>query len=346
MMPEDPIVSRVVEKLKNDSCVDLDRKHTLKSEVLAVQHRRRSKIFKLKLIFGTEEKDICVKMVTPSSPTTRELFEERVKKEYRTLIMAYENFRPFPEYSVVKPIACFPELLVVISEYFCGETLQSVLRKKARLFPSSTNMELLEKYCYSCGEWLKLFHGFTQKEPKEKLRVDEVIEYIDMRLMRLVSNSQIHFDEKLQRQVIDCVRKNLEAVKARDLLMTGQHSDFFPGNILVNAGKVVVSDFTMFSYGSIYQDFTYFYQHLDAMLTNPLYRRETVSRLQRSFLSGYGRDIDRWGPMFRIFQILQKVNSLCSSVAMRPTHLHMKVSRWVELRTDMACLLDLIKQAN
>ena len=85
------------------------------------------------------------------------------------------------------------------------------------------------------------------------------------------------------------------------------HGDFCPGNILMHGDAIVVLDFSMIEHGSVFQDLSYCFEHLERNLyryaERPLIRPRVIRKLQRALLEGYDPATDVSAPLFRLGQI-------------------------------------------
>lgn len=68
----------------------------------------------------------------------------------------------------------------------------------------------------------------------------------------------------------------------------GRHGDFWPGNVLVDGGRVSVVDFEGFGRGLAGEDAAYFLLQAEFFFDYPLLRGR-FAPLREAFLEGYGR---------------------------------------------------------
>jgi tRNA A-37 threonylcarbamoyl transferase component Bud32 len=232
--------------------------------------------------------------------------------------------------SVVKPLFYIPEYLTIVTEKRHGHRFQDLLIRKARLYPSVKTINYLEQLCYGCGRWLRDFQQITQT--KERFNLDILREGISWRINRLDNL----FDQRLREKILTYFEEQKEGIDEAYLKVSGVHGDFFPGNILINGEEIVVLDFTMFRYGSVYTDLAYFSHQLETLLLKPFFRKTIITVLKRAFLMGYDEGlILEKNPLFRLFRIQHLLSRL---VALSQDKDYLFYQRLYNLRIAKRCI--------
>ena len=257
--------------------------------------------------------------------------EKRRENEFAAATMIYEAFKQSSQdYNRVKPIACFPADLILVMEECPGEPLMRLISTRARFWPPFKIRKVLGRYCYLSGTWLKIVQQSTIRGDAH-LDPGELVQYIDVRLRKLVARSAIPFSETLRSRILNCLEAKALQVGAGDLGIAAVTGDFVPANVLVEKQRVAVLDFGMFNYGSIFQDLAQYYQHLDFFRQKPIYSQAMVSELQEAFLRGYDSNFDSSKALFSVFRIRAIVNRLSATTVRKwatlPLHVRL-FNRW------------------
>jgi len=240
--------------------------------------------YKYSLRFSNEKgKHIYIKISKEGKndiePEKRTELQQCINDSYENLQRVHEGFKPFPGYSSIKPIACFPEWFTLITEESPGTDVWTIIREKAKFYPSEPDLKLLEKYCHACGKWLALFQQITREPDRDPFEFAPVIELFDSYLSRLVSHQKVSFPDKLRKRIINFCRQLVLSIPDSDRTVTGIHGDFAPVNILIHNDEITVLDIETPKYGLVYWDSIYFHYHLSSLLEIPIYRPATVAGL-------------------------------------------------------------------
>jgi aminoglycoside phosphotransferase (APT) family kinase protein len=268
---------------------------------------------------------VYVKILAPKtkSPANTEKYIARLAAEFNAGQRLHATFRHEDEFAVIKPVAHYPEFLAIVSEEAPGESLAHLIAREGRLWPADEKMERLAKHCRRAGQALAAMQKATPESAKFKPA--ELIEYIDVRLQRLSASEQTPFTSADRRQILKFLESAIPAIPPEQLASCGTHGDYAPFNLLAATEKITVVDFTMFKTGSAYNDLTYFHHRLEGYLHKPIYRRQTIRRLQNAFLSGYveamGKTKQQWRVaadlLFKILWIKHVVNNYSALMRQR-----------------------------
>ncbi len=218
--------------------------------------------------------------------------QQHITDSYENLQRVHEGFKKFPDYSSIKPLTCFPEWLTLITEESLGRDVWSIIREKAKFYPSEITLQKLENICQACGKWLALFQQITKNPDCDLYKFDSIIELFDTYLSRLERRQNITFPGKFREKIIDFCQQLVLSIPDEDRIVTEIHGDFAPVNILVHNDEIIVLDIETPKYGPIYWDVTYFHYHLSTLLDVPIYRPTTITRLQEAFMQGCEISLD------------------------------------------------------
>jgi aminoglycoside phosphotransferase (APT) family kinase protein len=251
--------------------------------------RPYSHVYRLQLVARRQPlpRFVYAKFLAPGAKfqADPEKYLTRLETEFQTGRRLHEALRHEREVAVVKPVAYYPKFLAIVSEEAPGESLANVIAREAKLWPAADKLDQLTEYCRRAGQAL----AAMQKTTVEASRFEPagLLEYIEVRLQRLLESRQVPFSSADRRQIIKFLETALPMIPAEQLGLCGVHSDYAPFNLLACPEKITVVDFTMFKIGSVYNDLTYFYHRLEGYLHKPIYRVPTIRRLQEAFLRGY-----------------------------------------------------------
>lgn len=290
-------------------------------EQLSVYHGLSWDTYKYRVCFSDkEEKNIYIKTSKEKKheiePERRLKLQQHVSESYKNLQRLHEGFKQLPGYSCIKPIACFPESLTLITQESLGTDVWSIVREKSKFYPSNPELRVLEKYCYACGKWLALFQQITKEPEQPQFEFNSMIERFDLYLSRLVNHRNIPFPEALRKRIINFCQHLALSLPEEDRIVAGIHGDFAPVNILIHHNEVTVLDIEAPKYGLLYWDATYFHSHLRTLLENPIYRPATVVKLQEAFAQGFGRSLD---PTKKVI-VLCEIHNVIQSLLYLATH--------------------------
>ncbi|HSF59963.1 MAG TPA: phosphotransferase, partial [Candidatus Binatia bacterium] len=255
--------SEAIYQLRKNAHEYFGASKVLSIDPVSLVHGRHSDILKARVTFKVGSLNICMKRmkIGGNAPDHWRRLEKRIENEFAAATMIYEAFKQSSQdYNRVKPIACFPADLILVMEECPGEPLMRLISTRARFWPPFKIRKVLGRYCYLSGTWLKIFQQSTIRGDAH-LDPGELVQYIDVRLRKLVARSAIPFSETLRSRILNCLEAKARQVGAGDLGIAAVTGDFVPANVLVEKQRVAVLDFGMFNYGSIFQDLAQYYQH-------------------------------------------------------------------------------------
>ena len=244
-----------------------------------------------------------VKILKPRSDTREEMEATRrnVAREYNTLASVHRALGSTSGFSTPRPIACYPELLALVTQSVDGEPLTRVLAK-LRGSPSAAVIDGAAEAMRNVGAWLKAFQGMGTSDPPVSL--DRMRAYLDTRLRRL---GELRVgDPTMREDLLRYFDRRAQEVPAGDLASVPVHADFTPENVIVAGNQVSVLDFTMAKHGARYLDLAHMYMQIEMLKARPWFRAATIDRQTAALLSGYDRTLQLDSALFELL-LLQNV---------------------------------------
>lgn len=304
----------ILEELKTYSVEYFEKDHVVAFDQISVYHGLYGwNTYKYKVSFQDTVKYIYIKVrksIEDLEPTELLRLQQKIVESYENLQGLYENFKVFPGYSVIKPVACFPELCALVTEESCGIDVWLLVRSKARFYPSDDELNLLKNSCFKCGKWLAIFQQITRRTDLDLFDFNSMLELLDTYLSRLEQHQSLNFPPQLRKQVLEYCRQLIPQIPNEDRIVSGNHRDFAPINMLIHNDEITVLDIEPPEYGTIYRDATHFYHQLNTLQEVPIYRPATITQLQEAFVQGFGTSLDPSKKVVALYMIQNVIQSL------------------------------------
>jgi len=231
----------------------------------------------------------------------------RVAQDFAITRSIHEFMSRWNDLGVVRPLACYDDLLAIVTEEAAGRTLLQYIESHGRWFPSDVRLRELSTTAESVGRWLRAFQGF---EPRDgRVSLDDLRDYVDLRLMRLVT-SGASLDEGDRQRILEHLHRLASQISQADCREVAIHADLAPGNILISDERVVVLDFAMAKRGSVLHDISRLYLQFDLLRAKPQFGTTLVATLQAGLLRGFDPSLSPAHPLFRLLSMLHRVNHL------------------------------------
>jgi Ser/Thr protein kinase RdoA (MazF antagonist) len=209
----------------------------------------------------------------------------------------------------VRPVACYPAHLAIVTEEVPGETLLNVVERQIRWSANPDRSAGLRDSFVAAGTWIREF-----QEPAEgSFSVAWIREYIDSRLQRIAKVSGAR-GERLREQVLRHIDRLGSRLPDAPAAAVTVHADLSPSNIMVCDQRIVVLDFAMARPGHPLQDVARLFTQLDLLALKPQFRRAAVRPLQRALLRGFDAELRVDDPAFRLQVLAQRINHLGSLI--------------------------------
>ena len=254
---------------------------------------------------------IYIKLIkSPPGGPSLDTLRARLQKDFDVSARIHRAMCGDRHIATVRPIAYFAPLVAMVSEEFPGVNLLKVLEGRARRWrPVRTTPDEVFEHA---GSWARRFQEIERVDAARPF--DELSDYIDVRLRRLVANAKTSFDERDRERVLAYLTRRRSEVDPDDLAEVAIHADFTPANAIANGARVAVLDFAMIKRGTRLHDVARFYAQMDLLKSKPQFDPAVVSMLQRALLRGYQRDLTIDRPAFQVLVLLHTVNHFESLV--------------------------------
>lgn len=233
---------------------------------------------------------------------------QRVARDYDMTRQVYTSMRQYVDIGAVPPVACYPDLLAIVTEEVEGPTLLEYLQTHAAWYPSERRVERLRKTMATVGRWIRVFQ--STGSPGTSLRVEDLRAYIDLRLERLARQPRARFTPTDRVRVLRHIDRLGSQIAPAELVEVPAHADMSLGNLLVSDQRVVVLDFGMAGRGSRLQDLTKVYLQVELLGAKPQMQTAVIRRLQGALLQGFDPSLTIDRPLFRLMLLLHRVNHL------------------------------------
>lgn len=211
-------------------------------------------------------------------------------------------FEGAPGLSVVRPVACFPEIPAIATVAVAGENLRDRITRGARWPVKPENSAGLAEAMNRAGRWL----GVLQERsvvPGALVSIEEMAAYADHRLKQLTTYGGRGLNETTRARVLRTYERAVRSAERFDRTVCGVHGDLALSNIVWGDDGITVIDISGYRQGSRYLDPARVHHQLGLYLTKPQYTNGTISRLRDAFWSGYGSVSETKDPMLLLHLI-------------------------------------------
>jgi Phosphotransferase enzyme family len=275
--------------------------------------RPYSTLLQIRVAGPSSTDDAFVKILKPRADTPDQIasMRQNVLDDFEMTRRVHDGLAAYPGLTAVRPIACFPEDLAIVTEEARGETLSTLLSTRAAGPRGARTIEALGSILRSVGAWLTAAQAVL--EPDREVSADGIRRYLDTRLDDLQSTGRVRLTLR-GREAVAAYRDRLLREAGPDLRAVWIHADFCPENIIVRDRGVTVLDFTMAKGGTVYHDLSHLHLRLDAMKAKPWFTSRVIDRLQRELLESFEPGLSPDRPLFALM-LLQHV--LCHLVTLQ-----------------------------
>jgi aminoglycoside phosphotransferase (APT) family kinase protein len=258
---------------------------------------------------------VYAKIIRPTAKNRNntQKYVERLHKEFEVARLLQARMPAVAEFGVVQPVAHFGDLLCLVTAEAPGQILADLIAAGSKRWHKKNAGQKIADHCGRAGALLAAMQSITPET--QPLRAEELWEYVQVRLQRLVASEEVPFSESDAAVVGRFLERTLPQIPADQWQQCGCHSDYAPFNLLADSARMTVFDFAMFKTGSIYNDAAYFCHRLEGYLHKPTFSPDVIRALQCAFLEGYNRALQREkrrlenDQMFRVFSIKHVINN-------------------------------------
>ena len=289
----------------------------LSFETVAVVERPFSQVLQARIVGTHNLPDAFVKRFKLREPVEvwQPLLRRRVEREYETCLQVHQALSHLPGMSAVRPIAAFPDQLIIVTEQVPGRTLSVIIEQHAPWYPASSAIGVLVRLLDRVGSWNRAFQAAMPQEGT--ISLDEVRRYLDVRLQAIVAVNESGFSENDRACVLEYFDSVAARVRSDELRAATIHADFCPANVLVQDGSVAVIDFDRAATGCMYLDVARMFTQLEFLKAKPKFRPAVVDRMQSALLHGFDPALTPTNPLFQLM-VLQHTVCQFKKLAGRP----------------------------
>ena len=233
-----------------------------------------------------------------------ERVRRRLVDDFQTTRRIYQAMSSSAHLGAVRPVACYVDDLVMVTEEAKGETLRTYLRDNASWFPNKHVRQALSATASNVGEWLRTFQAIDGAAGQ--VTISELHAYVDVRLKRLVARGTLKPADR--DRILAHMERLGNEVPGDDLRSVMIHADMAMGNILIEGDRVVVLDFAMANRGSYLHDVSRLYLQIGLLRAKPVFSNAVIGDLQRALLHGFDPSLTPRHPLFRLLLMRHSVN--------------------------------------
>ena len=276
-------------------------------EPVAVFARPFSDVLQVRIVNAQSRPHAFVKRFKLREPVEmwRTELRRRVGREFETCQRVHEALSGAPGLSAVRPIACFADDFIIVTEQVPGRTLGAILEERAAWYPAAETVEDLSLVLERIGSWIRTFQAAMPQAGR--ISLDDVRCYLDERLKAIVGSPASGFSELDRRSVLRYFDETAATVERDELREATTHADFCPANVLVHERDVAVIDFDRATSGCRYLDVARMFTQLEFLQAKPKFRPDVVGRLQSALLRGFDPGLDPAKPLFRLMVLQHTV---------------------------------------
>jgi tRNA A-37 threonylcarbamoyl transferase component Bud32 len=263
-----------------------------------------------------------------ATDANRGMVRQRVCGDFESTLRIFRAMQEWGDLGVVRPVACYPEHLAIVTEEAEGTTLQRYLETKMTWLRARANAAEVTSTMERLSRWIRVFQEIEGEDGT--VAVDSLREYVDVRLKRLVQHPVSGFTDATRATVLAHLDALGRAVAEPDLRRVAVHADMSLGNVLVSPGRVVVLDFAMATRGTYLHDLARVFVHLDTLGVKPQFGRAAIRRLQMALLRGFDPALTPDHPLFRLLVLMHRINhftTLCVRPAPFKSRLYNRILR-------------------
>lgn len=339
MLHDETVFRPVLQKLELGSRayfgVDGAKITPLRSEV-----RPSSNVLRASVRTSAGEAHIYVKVgrVMPGGSRLESL-QARLQRDFDTTLRVHLAMQHDPDTSTVRPIACFPEHLALVTEEAVGENFLELLERNATRWRPGAEARLTPLF-ERVGRWVQRFQEV--EGAGGRILLHDVREYIDIRMRRFADDRHSPFTSTDRGRVLRYLEQRSADIDEEDSIEVAVHADYGPGNVIHSGDRVVVLDFHMHHRGPRFLDAARFHTQLEALKIKPQFDPAVIGHLQAALLRGYRPDLTATRPLFEVMVMLHTVNhfgTLVTKPAPFPVSLYNRFLarrhlRWIRATVD------------
>ena len=238
-----------------------------------------------------------------------------IEEEFTLSRFWFHKLQQDPQFSVVEPVWLDNQNLVLATRKSPGVNLLKLVNK-LKGTPPKTNVNFVLNGLLRTGGWLKKFQSFPLSEPVPFVKknaersLQYLVDYLQIRLVRMVKNSQLDFEQRDREQVLRFLYRQWEQMDNNIPQFVFTHTDFSLSNVLVAKNRITVLDFGKCEINFPFKDLARLYHQLYLLNFKPYFQGKIIKKMQQSFLEGYGMPHAEEHPLFKIFFLIHQLTHL------------------------------------
>jgi tRNA A-37 threonylcarbamoyl transferase component Bud32 len=255
-----------------------------------------SKLLKLRVVTRASASYLYIKITKSEKDTNRHIqqAQERIQKEFATTTIVARALINCG-FSAVRPLACFPDELSMITEEVPGQMLKDLLWTLATGHNRQRHIEYLTEAFERIGEWLRAFQQIDKTGTM--VSIQEIWSSVNKSL------SRTSYSDAERIALLRYVDLQSGRIHADELAEVQVHGDFRSRNIIVDGSRVTVLDFEETTKGTSYHDLIDLYIHLNVLPFRAWFGSAAVEHLRKAFFRGFGLVLDQHNPLFRVMLV-------------------------------------------
>jgi hypothetical protein len=339
-------VRAVLDRMRRDS----DRlfgSRRAQISALTFQVRESSEVARVRVATSTAVRHVFVKVFKPRpGEIGLESTRTRFRRDYDVTRRVFEAMTSLGELRAVEPIACYEDLLAVVTNEVAGLPLSVAITKNAAWPTAHARLSGLEMAVSRVGRWVAAFQRVAPHPEPSRLDLDAIREYVDTRLTKLVNLPRASFGRTDRLEILSHFDRCAADVRPSDLVEVPVHGDIVPSNVVVAPECITVLDFGMTARGSRYLDISRLYTQLQFYTAKPQYRPAVITSLQQAALYAFDPGLRADHPLFEICAIQHVICHLLSHArtpgpfpaSLYSRHQCRRHRRWLRARTQTAAV--------
>lgn len=303
------IHTKIIEFFINHNCDGIGLAGKVDYSIEAVYERQLSCVIKVKYFTDSVIKTVFIKV---SADHEFIMWGGCLQKEFEILKLIKAD--KILGNSVPKVVLFSPKNDALVTEAVDGDDATMLLNKSLTfsnsIMPSTNVIQITE----NSGTWLSEFHNLTGIKAGV-FDFEPAIRWVDARLKLLIKYNARGVDEDFRNKIIEKLISLKSEIDKQRVMLSGNHSDFCPHNILVREdNSIVVIDFSSYIEGPVEYDILRFYNELDNMGYQFSCSARKAKILKEKFLASYGYSINLSSPLTQFILCQYKVAKLLSSL--------------------------------
>lgn len=224
----------------------------------------------------------------------------RFKQDCDVTRRVFEAMQSSRDLRAVELIASYDSILGMVTREVKGTPLNSMVAANAAWPVDSERLSEVETALGRLGRWIAAFQGIVADSALTRISLDEVREYIDIRLRKLTELPRAGFTSQDRRELLAYFDDRAAAVCEQDLVAVPVHGDIVPSNVIAASNTITVLDFGMNGVDAKYLDIARIFTQLDFYGAKPQFRPQVIARLQQAVLTGFDPTLTAGNPLFDI----------------------------------------------